>query len=797
MAAAGGTAIKAQAVAQAGKRQASATAKDQTKPTGTSIFGDIENIGKSALSDVAHYANDGLSTVQHEYRYLHDVEARHGMTAAIMEGAGILAGGVAGTIADPGAGTVLGMEAVAGLEGQVAYKDSWQRTLNPNYRDPHTGQLVSFGRDVSSVLGLHGGAQTVVSGALDGLGDMIADPLGLAGKGLGEAHSIEGMGGALGKVFRGTSITAENVDQAYSTLPSIRRAFSDIATMSPGDIAVRYPQFNGIANELGAASTADEVKDTFKELAASSEMLDAAKLPTLAASRMIFRPLRDIVRNLPDGAEMDGLPGFAARHVLNNTVLGPRRWADRLEATPGSTFDPESMDISGSQINPANTRGLTDIYRLMRYGGTDREARAVVDAYAAATPAQRIVIVKNGIFKTLFSMAGLPTPEDLDYEDALSELVDGRTKKALLERLENHLAAANIEGVQPEKVYGTMVDGQIIRPVLDDEGIKVQGAVRANQTGNISLPNIVEARRMAAAIGAARTKQVLGGVDDFLYDHVTQGFFKPLVLMSGGYGLHISLAEAIPNALRHGLTATAQTMYHRAIADLGYKADKEELGALTGWLYNTVGARSLANSDRARWATQFYVANEGYKSTVGTAAGEIGQGETQAVERSRFGFRQKMATGTKESGEFSTFGNEEPRMTKIWQTDLREAANDKWTRTAAKAYLDAAKRGASQEVGTEEARQAVADQLRQEPQDVLDNYVRSKYKSATAPPGWDAIDDWAQTIVDALKTDVHARGAGMDWRANSTPICSKAWSTATPRRSTTSTPSTRASDRCN
>ena len=446
--AAGGSAVKAQAVAQAGKRQANATAQDQVKPTGTNIFGDIAKAGESALSKVAHYANDGLSTVQHEYRYLHDVEARHGMTAAVMEGAGILAGGALGTIADPGAGTVLGMEAAAGIEGQLAYKDSWQRTLNPNYKDPHTGQLVSFGRDVSSALHLHGGEQTAVSGALDGLGDLIADPLGLAGKGLGEAHSVEGMGGALGKIYQGTRVTAENVDQAYSTLPSIRRAFSDIAGMGPGDIAVRYPQFTGIANELGAAHSAGDVKDTFKELAGASEMLDAQKLPTLAASRMVFRPLRDVVRNLPADAT-NPVTGFLARHVLNNSVIGPRRWADRLEALPGATFDPETMDLSGSQINPANTRGLTDIYRLMRYGGTDREARAVVDAYAAATPAQRIVIVKNGIFKTLFAMAGQQLPDDGDMDNALSELVDGRTKAAIEERLDNHLAAANIEGVQP------------------------------------------------------------------------------------------------------------------------------------------------------------------------------------------------------------------------------------------------------------------------------------------------------------------------------------------------------------
>ena len=40
---------------------------------------------------------------------------------------------------------------------------------------------------------------------------------------------------------------------------------------------------------------------------------------------------------------------------------------------------------------------------------------------------------------------------------------------------------------------------------------------------------------------------------------------------------------------------------------------------------------------------------------------------------------------------------------------------------------------------------------------MLDNFVRSQYKSEHAPPGWDPIDDWASAIVDSLKTDVHAR----------------------------------------
>lgn len=738
----------AQAIAHGGNRTATATAVKAVQDSG-GLFSDIGHDIGDIVSKVGHYANDGLSTVQHEYRYLHDVEARHGRMAALMEGAGLLAGAVVGTAVDPGEGTILGAEAAAWAEGQETYKDSWSRTLNPNYKDPHTGQLVSFGRDVASALHLGGGERTAVSGALDGLGDLIADPVGLVGKGLGEAHSIEGMGGLAGRTFQGTAVTAENVDQAYQTLPSVRRAFSDIAVSDAGDITRKYPQFVGIARELGDANTADEVKDTFKELASSAEMLDAQKLPTLSLSRQSVRPLRDVARN------MGSSDSFLSNHVAHNVLLGPRRWADRLEALPGTTLT-EGNDISGTQINPANTRGLRDIYNMVRYSGTDREARAVSDAYAYASPAQRIVIVKNATMKMLFQMAKVRVPEDGDMEDALTELVDGRTKKAILERLDNHLAAANIEGNIASKPYGVGVDGQIIKPVMGPDGA-VQGGITANQTGNISLPNIVEARRMAQAIRSSRASRLLANADDFLYDHVTQGFFKPLVLMSGGYGLHISLAEAIPNTLRHGLAATANGMYDRAIASLGYRADEEEKKGFLTWLYNVAGRRAMNNSTDAQYLAQVYAANEGYKTTVGVSAGEITEGETQPVEKAMQGFRQKMAMGTKESGDFATFGNEDQRFPKLWQAELRENANDEWSRTAAQSYLSAAKRGEGQLEAAETARQAVATQLRNLPDDVKENFVRAQFKADGAPPGWDPIDSWAQAVVDKMRGAVHAR----------------------------------------
>ena len=69
----------------------------------THAVGDVAHVAKTAFQDVAKPAmtllNAPLNFVQHEYRYLHDVEATQGMFAAISEGIGIAAGAVAGGFA--------------------------------------------------------------------------------------------------------------------------------------------------------------------------------------------------------------------------------------------------------------------------------------------------------------------------------------------------------------------------------------------------------------------------------------------------------------------------------------------------------------------------------------------------------------------------------------------------------------------------------------------------------------------------------------------------------------------------
>ena len=783
VAATGGTPVVAQSVTQAGKRQANAIAQNRvTASGGGGLFGDISHAFGDALHAVAHAANVGLSTVQQEYRYLHDVEARHGMGAAMLEGAGILAGaaggGVAGFFAggQVAEGIALGAEGAARLEGQFTYKDSWARAANPNYRDPHTGQLVSFGRDVTNLLGLQGGTKTVASGVLDGIGDLVADPLALGGKVIGAQRTV--------------AITADNVERAFNNpLSGFRAAAADIARSDSGQIAAHYPQFVSISGTLGAAHTAEDVKNVFRDFAGATEMLDATKYPSTVAkvdengNRVISeaggQPLEINALNLPTLApghkavralgEAAGNMGtnrgdWFANHIANNVLVGPATWSRRLAKLPGSTFDRGSMDISGTQINPANTNGALDFMNTMRYALSPREVQAVGQSYIdAAGPAERIIIVKNGIMRTLSTMAGIPMPppgEMPDWEahlgNYLDELNAGDVKQKIWERLNNHMVTANAEGVPPERIFG-VIDGKNIRPVYDENG-ELQGGITENQVGHISLPDLVQARRMAQAIRSSKASRVLAGTDDFLYDHITQGFFKPLVLMSGGYGLHISLAEAIPNALRHGLGQTAKTLYERTIASLGYKADQGELNGLSGWLWHMGGERAFNNSEEAQRLTAAYILMEGHKVTPGLGAGEALNGEINQTERAAQAFRQGVPVGYRTGNTFGLFGSSDKRFPRMWQAALREGAKSDWTRVGANAYRDALAQGMKETAATEYARQAVVDRLSTEPQSVLDNFVREQLPMRGSPATWTPMDGHAQAVVENMKNLVHAPG---------------------------------------
>ena len=306
---------------------------------------------------VGHAYNVGLKTVQQEYRYLHDVEARHGIGAALLEGVGIVAGGVAGGIAGTFAGgntfegAVLGSEGYARIEGAMVYKDARARAANPNYKDPHTGQLVSFGRDLTSWLGVGGGAGKVTLGRPRRPGGPHRRPgVAIAGKAVGAERML--------------NITADNVERPGPTRSrGSARPPQTSQSQDAGTIARRYPQFQDIAQTLAAAKTPVEVKDVFRDYASANEMLDATKYPdavvprddegnvTQAAGQAAGVQRRHRSRSLlatrkllachPRGgaANSGGGDGWFSDHLANNVLVGPARWARRLDKLPGTTYD--------------------------------------------------------------------------------------------------------------------------------------------------------------------------------------------------------------------------------------------------------------------------------------------------------------------------------------------------------------------------------------------------------------------------------------------------------------------------
>ena len=282
----------ARAVDQAGRRQVMLS---EAATINTESGGGLWHALSSGLGDVdkiAHYANEGtggalgdvvgavtkaanvpLSGVQHEWRYLHEVDAKEGFGAALVEGLAITGLVAAGTVltggmgdvdmaafgstmgdavaedgagsvdvgaanaadqaAGRGAGDILkgGLKRVLNanggraalinyptgqVAGQVAFRQAWQKTASTGYVDPKTGQKVSFGRDIASGL-FHldpqSGTYKNLSGVLDGLADIFGDPLQAAGQQVGAAKSLQGPQNLLSDMgFRGNAMRLDDFE---------------------------------------------------------------------------------------------------------------------------------------------------------------------------------------------------------------------------------------------------------------------------------------------------------------------------------------------------------------------------------------------------------------------------------------------------------------------------------------------------------------------------------------------------------------------------------------------------------
>lgn len=815
----GSGSVQAQSVAQSGIRQATATAyNNQQRGVLGDIGGAFSWLGHQVASgakDVMKVVNAPLQQVQHEYRYLHDVWVHHGALASIGEGLAMLGTGAAATLATGGnieAGVLAG-EAVGGALGQVAYKDSWARSKNAP---------ISVGRDLANLLGVKGGTKTFFSGLLDGTADVLEDPVAMAGRISGAAKGAEGLGdinkpglaGSLAQRFPGLAMTSDNVERAALNNPGFQRFLQFAADNDSGNIVKLFPELGTIAKDridlpvpagmpadvptsiagLGAAKTADEAAQVFRNVAASADLAKTIPgvLPRLSLTRLPLESLRT--------AASDASGRFA-----DNALLGPARWARRLERLPGATID-DLNGYAGNEIDPTTDRGAIDIFRLARFGQSRDAAAAVTGEYLNADLAGRIGIYRNLVVNTLYAMAHVPAEERIDLGDYMANLGGEDMRKATNEWIHKTTGGAEMGS---DGTYGLTTSGNTTKGVVTDPetGRTVNGAVLLNQTGNLTIPDFSNMHRVAQQMAQAKIKLGLGRLDDFAYQHFTQGIFKPLVLQSFGYPVHISLAEDALNTLRKGPwqmvksrmdTATGKLLYNEServkaqaamdaaqekqtaamaaahekainagktmdqVVRAGMKAgDKIKVPGLekvptASWATRLLGGKLPVGKD-ADYLGEFATQTEGHMTTPAMRTSHNIAAETNQERQAELGIRQAVSKDPRLADTYSSYGDENQRFAQYWRDWHREIARDPPSRAAAQEYLDQLHAGAEPEVAATHAGEAATGVLRSLSPDVLSRYIRSTAVPENAPAGWDPLRAWGQDVAENMRAATHGR----------------------------------------
>lgn len=755
-----------------------------------------------AASPVLNVMNKPMQFAQHEYRYLHDVEARHGMLAALGEGLGIAAGAVLGTLGGGFYGGVLGAEAATALEGQLFYKDSWQRTTDGNtYVDPNTHNPVSFGRDVVTELShfipqLKQGSLDfkLTSGLIDGIADMQVggtELLGVAGEVSGA--SAAGAAGKLGDYFGGTGVaTAEDVQRAYDQYGSVRRAFQDIADKSAGEIALTpayrpFAQQQNLLQALGRADTPEAVGQVFKNAVRANEMVFSGQVPSLAITRVPFQALHEAMGNSDIGL---------VQKMYKNTARIPDAWDEVSRGYSMKEFDPTSIDD-----------GTTGIARMALFTENRQTAAAIADKYANADLPGKIQIYRNLQLSTLMNMAGFRGQSQEEY---LSLFADPLMQRKVGRALDEALAGGMFGR---EAIYGLNDEGKNLSIVHDAEsGWEYGAGILKNQTGKLQFLDLRTARHASQTLAkwaayangttlekaGASIHSMVGSIDDFAFDWATQGVFKPLVLLTPAYAMHIALAELIPNSLRLGFANMVRSGIQLNVAKIGARVEvKAAESAAADRLW--AAAQDLEAKggdieavDKLRQASLKHEANGEVSAILGLAyrltGGDIkdatlasryieylgGQFVDPAInsghnyseeilsrEEKSLSLMRRAAFDApmKKGSTFAKFGVESKQHLPAWQAALKEYANDPAGQMAAHLMSQDLRAGKSLDEATQNATQTVAHYLRNLPEDQRGRMLR---ESSTMTPkvsmfpdgpkqGVDNFDEWAATIVQGLR----------------------------------------------
>lgn len=632
-----------------------------------------------------------LHEVQRDYKYIHSLYTRHGVFTGLLGTLAVAGGATIGGFAGGAPGAVLGADLAAAALRKIGgnmeeYRDSYADSENENYK-------VSMGRDVANLFGAHGQTDTgwgkFVSGSVDMAADITLDPLmklGTLSKAFKTGKWLEQSGKFTPWAFRSAGaqeflarnslrmFDADQVQKVYeaglnansasfTAGRQYHRALEQLVGMNAGDIVAKFPELQGISADLAKANDSVEnlhkafMMTQFETKLHESAVGGLTMLPSRSVARAVLGRTSEKLRQ-PFADSLDDT-AYDFRNAANFFVprfttdgQGGRQFVAPLVMRPLSkqafasaiakkvrTFsgyqpyviDSKTLDLSTKTFKPDDPAALQGIYRVMRFSLGDRLARRVVDDYAQAIDAGDLgaarTVYINGIHE-MFKAAGLPN--------------DSRAAKDILERM--HMTG---EGSISSQHYGHGYHlGDDVSIVSNADRSSAE-ALATHQAGEWSYPDFRQVKLAMRSMG--NTGKVYGNVDEFIATNWTDSIFKPLALLTTGFGLRIAASELIPTFIRYGAIETAKAKVSGMAAKMNYKlaAGEDEhvlanaLLALSGgsnlkeFLANEAqaakgkivrktvakGLGKIANEDDLELASGIALATNGHMATGATMAG--------------------------------------------------------------------------------------------------------------------------------------------------------------------------------
>jgi len=519
------------------------------------------------------------------------------------------------------------------------------------------------------------------------------------------------------------------------------------------DIALKYPGLQGMAQYLTrplAEITTDDLHKVFLQTTYDTELMKnfsingASMVPNRTVLRAAASKTADKLRqwDTNDALYLRGnqanffLPRRAEQLVLDDagnvvntgeikTILpvalrpfSGDAWKSAIAGKTRTfsgylpyTIDSNTLELSNTKFDPSDPASATSVYRIARFSLSDQLARQKTTEFMLGDLATK-KDVYSSLLSEMFKAAGLPD--------------DSNFAKNIMDK-----SARMVHRSLKETDYGPgYLSSERASQVELNGRTTTQGAF-LDQRGMFSMPDFRVVKGAMRDLGTYG--KLYGRIDDFAARY-TDGVFKPLALLTGGFGLRIAASELIPAVFRFGSFDIAKSKVAGAAAKMNYKLAVGEDEAIienaihavhngtdpVEYLANAAadvsgkkvrktvakGLSKLASEEDLDLAARIAIATKGHMASGATFTGYGVPAEQQEFMRqlTEIVGQNAQRRFPVKTGEYASFEKSDPKFDIHYHIELSKAATTESRKQITADALAELKRGATPDEAWEVAR---------------------------------------------------------------------------------------------